>query len=183
MRQVCQCVLAEVETLQLLNGPTTLFNSPPPSGAPDGQAAAKAKALELKSKGHGKASPGQSSSTSHVKHECPTRSESPGESKASMGGSGEVVREKTKEKEKGKMVVVQSVNIKNEKVVMASKTKTRMTNRLFEKLQIRRQNKKNLQHLRHVLVEHLEVEHRKVCEPSHSLKGKSSPSIRPFLFW
>ena len=31
-----------------------------------------------------------------------------------MGGSGEVVREKTKEKEKGKMVVVQSVNIKRE---------------------------------------------------------------------
>ena len=119
-----QCVLAEIETLQLLNGMTST-TSPTTTTNEAGHVAAKVKALELKTKGKGKESPGKTakpcqffgntegcklgaqcryvhdwnsisekqgrcwtcSSTTHMRHECPTRQD--GHSKLSSGGSGD----------------------------------------------------------------------------------------------
>lgn len=56
-----QCVLAEIETLQLLNGAssTGATGSLTSQLQESGQVAAKVKALELKTKGQGKGTPGQ----------------------------------------------------------------------------------------------------------------------------
>ena len=52
-----QCVLAEVETLQLLSGTTTTLGTSSTT-TNEGNVAAKVKALEMKEKGKGKGSPG-----------------------------------------------------------------------------------------------------------------------------
>ena len=128
-----QCVLAEIETLQLLNGTSASGPATEMVGNQQevGQVAAKVKALELKSKGQGKDSFGKTakpcqffgstegcrlgaqcrylhdwngvaekqgrcwtcSSTTHLKHECPSRQEGQakqeGHSRFSSGGSGD----------------------------------------------------------------------------------------------
>ena len=62
-----QCVLAEIETLQLLNGTSTTSTASGMMGQQQegGQVAAKVKALELKTKGQGKGSPGQAGKLCH----------------------------------------------------------------------------------------------------------------------
>ena len=141
--QFSQCVLAEVETLQLLNGTTTATTSgASTSSSTEGQVAAKVKALELRSKGNGKGSPGgeaksrtchfwgssdgcrlgaackylhdweavtdkvgrcwqcwQCSSKNHMRSACPTLKDQ-GQSKPSIGGSGDGKEDKGKGKGK-----------------------------------------------------------------------------------